>query len=314
MIRLVYIVLGLLVCVGLEHERPTLHHELVLEVLAGLDLAGECLCFRFVDDLLVEHVKEVSQILLLDERRAEKFSIELSHLLLFTRVITFLEVFHEYFSVERVFARPLNGLVKVSKDALVQIEKHSADSFALLIIEDRLKESRVVFLSFALLQLFRKHLLGLRGDGRWELHERWQGLIIYLEVHLLEGGAGPDHLVEAAELAGYASHCILVVLLGAAMAAATVDPAIITWQLLLAHFTVLLVQLMIDLAQPEDLADLMQCLFSHGGRAGIALDRLGCRGACDGGSCLIQRHLVCVAVSVPQIHHNDVVDDIFAVL
>ena len=151
MIRLVYIVLRLLICVGLEHERPTLHHELVLKVLAGLDLAGECLCLRFVDDLLVEHVKEVSQILLLDERRAEKLTVELNHLLLFARVITFFEVFHEYFSVERVFVRPLNGLVEVSKNTFVQIEEHSADSFALLIIKDRLKKPRVVFLSFALL-------------------------------------------------------------------------------------------------------------------------------------------------------------------
>jgi len=161
--------------------------------------------------------------------------------------------------------------VEVSKDALVQIEEHSADSFALLIIKDRLKKPRVVFLSFALLQLFRKHLLGLSGDGRWELHERRQGLIINLEVHLLEGGPGPDHLVEAAELAGYTSNCLLVVLLCAAISATAVDTSIIAWQLFLAHFTVLLVQLMIDLAQPKDLTDLMQCLFGHGGRAGIAL-------------------------------------------
>ena len=121
-------------------------------------------------------------------------------------------------------------------------------------------------------------MLGLCGDGRWELHERWQGLIIHLEVHLLEGCAGPDHLVEATELACYASHCLLVVLLGATISAAAVDPAIVAWQLFLAHFTVLLVKLMIDLAQPENLADLMQCLFGHGGRAGIAL---ALNAACD---------------------------------
>ena len=68
---------------------------------------------------------------------------------------------------------------------------------------------------------------------------------------------------------------------------------------------------MIDLAQPKNLADLMQCLFGHGRRAGIAL---ALDAACNGGSRLIQRLLVLLAVSVPKIHHDDVVDDIFAVL